>query len=265
MCKELSGGGNVKIGARGRGCHEGCCAGTCTCTCGGMLITDQNQDDRECENAWVSRSASCAPAWRRPPKARSVGELKMEKAQIRLSSNVHTLRAQTLIFAPLPDFSSSISCAVMPPPVLCSALRSVSSTAAFAPPAFVADWADSTKGTTTSTPSHQHLRCRNRCKASSIPSRSAHHIERCWDCESAQETTYRRLPPEEQQLLRGRELILVDLNLPSIGCRRVLRSGDARFEQHKSDRSNATSRWLDCSETPCIITVEAAERTSARN
>lgn len=91
--------------------------------------------------------------------------------------------------------------------------------------------------------------------------------------------THRRLPPEQQQLLRRRQLILI--NLHSVGTVDVLRclsigtctltrgSGksfltlcvasmdDARFEKHESDRRDAAPRWFDGAKAPSVGSFEA--------
>lgn len=64
--------------------------------------------------------------------------------------------------------------------------------------------------------------------------------------------TYRRLPPEQQQLLRSAHLLLVHDHLA------ILQVIDARFQQHECDTGDTTPIRLNRAETPRIIPVEAA-------
>lgn len=78
--------------------------------------------------------------------------------------------------------------------------------------------------------------------------------------------THRRLPPEQQKLLRSSKLGSIDRHA-GFGAVRVggngrnrtrRRMSDARLEQHEGDRSDAASIRLDGTVAPFVFPVEAA-------
>ena len=98
--------------------------------------------------------------------------------------------------------------------------------------------------TSTSMPSHQHLRCHG----------SEVRAQAIWSI-----ITHRRFPPEQQELLRGGHLVVVDRDLPLAG--RVRGVHDAGFEEDERDGRYAAPRRLHCAVSPFILTVEPTAMT----
>ena len=68
--------------------------------------------------------------------------------------------------------------------------------------------------------------------------------------------TYRGFPPEQQQLLRSRHLVVVDRDLTLAG--RARRVDDARLEEDEGDRGYAAPRRLHRTVPPLVLTIESA-------